>query len=108
MMTMKRILVAGACAGLLALSAAPVLAAGPMMSGASNSGAVQNVEYRYNPWQGRYTWYGPPRPYYYSPGNSQWGHSHAPWYGNSNWGNHRYGPPGHWRYYDHHRSYWRR
>jgi hypothetical protein len=112
MVTIKKILLAGACAGLLALSAAPVMAAGPMVSGARdqmiNSGGVQNIEYRYNQWQGRWTWYGPPRPYYQAPGNSQWGRSHAPWYSNGNWGNHRYNPPNHGRYYDHHRSYWHR
>lgn len=112
MLTMKKLLLAGASAGLLALSAAPVMAAGPMVSGARdhtiNGGAVHNVEYRYNPWQGRWTWYGPPRPHHYAPGNSQWGRSHAPWYNNGSWGNHRYDPPGHRRHYDHRRDYWRK
>jgi hypothetical protein len=107
MMTMKKILLVGACAGLLAFSAAPASAAGPMLSGI-NSGTVQNVEYRWDRWQGRRTWQETTRPHYYSPGNSQWSHSHAPWYSNGNWGNHRYNPPGHWRYDGHHPGYWHR
>ncbi len=76
-----------------------------------NGNAVHNVEWRWDPLQNHNVWVAP-RPYYaprnsYAPGNSQWGRSHAPWYGNSNWGNYRYSPPGH-RYYYGHPGYWHR
>jgi hypothetical protein len=66
MTMMKKVLLAGACAGLLAFSAAPVLAAGPMMSATPKSDtAIEKAEYR---WNGRrWVWYDPPRPRYYSP-----------------------------------------
>lgn len=73
MTAIKKILLAGACAGLFAFSAAPVLAAGPMMSTAKDS-AIQQAEYRYDRYSGRWIWYEPPRyyspyygPYYYGP-----------------------------------------
>ncbi|MBV9834316.1 MAG: hypothetical protein JO055_07925 [Alphaproteobacteria bacterium] len=104
---MKKILLPGACAGLLALSAVPVLAAGPMISGTSNH-AVQNVEYRWNQWQGRQTWNNNwQRPHYYAPryGYGAWGnHHYSPWYGRSNWGNYHHVPPGQWRHQ--HQGYW--
>lgn len=105
---MRKILLASACAGLLALGAAPAMAAGPITFGTKgqtvNDGAIQNVEYRRNQWQGRREWRQAPRPHYNAPG---WGNrSYSPFYGRSNWGNwgnynHN---PGYWRH--HHQGYW--
>jgi hypothetical protein len=62
MNSMRKILLAGAGAALLAFSAAPVLAAGPMTTTRSDT-TVEKVEYR---WDGRrWVWHDPPR--YYSP-----------------------------------------
>ncbi len=106
-MMMKKLLLAGACAGLLALSAAPVLAAGPVISSSraqvADGNAVQNVEYRWNQWQGRRTWQNWQRPHHYSPryGRGAWGNRHySPWYGRGSWGNHHRIPPGHWRHHN--------
>ena len=65
MTSMKKILLAGACAGLLAFSAAPVLAAGPMMSAPKSDATVEKVEYRWN--GSRWVWHDPPPRFYYSP-----------------------------------------
>lgn len=85
MTSMKKILLAGACAGLLAFSAAPVLAAGPMMS-APKSDAVQKAEYRWDGPNGRWVWHDPPRyqPRYYN----------SPRYGRDYWGDRDDNPPG--------------
>lgn len=78
-MTMKKILLAGACAGLLAISAAPALSAGPMISGTGhqsvNRDAVQKAEHRGDRWRG-YWGYDSPRRHYYAPryGHGYWGH----------------------------------
>jgi hypothetical protein len=78
MTSMKKILRAGAGAALLAFTAAPVLAAAPMMTPKSDA-AVEKVEYR---WDGRrWVWYDPPR--YYSPR-----------YGRDYWGDRDDNPPG--------------
>jgi hypothetical protein len=81
----RKILLAGACAGLFAFSAAPVLAAGPMMPKAKDGGAVQKAEYRYDYRTGRYVWVEPPR--YYSP-------YYGPRYGGDYWGDRDDNPPG--------------
>ena len=64
----KKLLLASACAGLLAFSAAPVLAAGPMMTTTKDQ-AVHQAEYRWDGPNGRWVWYDPPHypRYYYSP-----------------------------------------
>jgi hypothetical protein len=80
MTPMKKILLAGAGAAVLAFSAAPVLAAGPMMSPANGDTAVEKVEYR---WDGRrWVWHEPQR-YYYTPR-----------YGTDYWGDRDNNPPG--------------
>ncbi len=80
MTLMKKILLAGACAGLLAFSAAPVLAAGPLMStpksDAIKSDAMRNAEYRWDGPRSRWVWHEPQyHPRYYSPrrGGDYWG-----------------------------------
>ncbi len=77
MTSMKKILLAGAGAALLAFSAAPVLAASPVTK--SDTTAVEKAEYR---WDGRrWVWHEPPR--YYSPR-----------YGRDYWGDRDDNPPG--------------
>ena len=68
----KKLLLASACAGLLAFSAAPVLAAGPMMSAPKND-AVHKAEYRWDGPRGQWVWHDPPRPQYYAP---RYGHDY--------------------------------
>lgn len=71
MTSMKKILLAGAGAAVLAFSAAPVLAARPVMTPKADVSAVEKAEYR---WDGRrWVWHEPPR--YYSPrsGRDYWG-----------------------------------
>jgi hypothetical protein len=105
-MTMKKILLACACAGLLAIGATPGLAAGPMMSGTRdqtvNGDAVQKVEYRgdrrhfYSPRSGYGHWR---NRHYYSPryGHGHWGHRHyqSPRYGHGHWGQRQQYSPRH-------------
>lgn len=70
MTTMKKMLLAGAGAALLAFSAAPVLAAGPVMSTPKSDVGIEKAEYRWN--GSRWVWHEPPR--YYSPrsGRDNW------------------------------------
>jgi hypothetical protein len=75
MTSMKKILLAGAGAALLAFSAAPVLAAGPMIPSKSDTAvSVEKAEYRWDRWRGRWVWHDPPRPFYYGPryGRDYW------------------------------------
>lgn len=110
-MTMKTILLAAGCAGLLAFSAAPSAAAGPMMPSATaqtvDSDTVQQAEYRGDRWRGHRNFHSPRqgrgyghwRHYY-------WRHNHyrSPRYGNPHWGNRHYAPRyGYWNNY--HRPY---
>lgn len=102
-MTMKKLLLAGACAGLLAFSAAPTLAAGPMMPSATdrtvNSDTVQQVEQRGDRWRGHRHFHSPR----HNHGNwrhNNWRHNHwrhrqyhSPRYGNSHWGHRHYYAP---------------
>lgn len=96
MNSMKKVLVACSCAGLLAFSAAPVLAAGPMMS-ADAGQAIHKAEYRWDGPRGQWVWHEPPghykhrkhhrkNPHYYS----------APRYGHDYRGDRDDNPPG-WR-----------
>jgi hypothetical protein len=91
MTSMKKLLLTGACAGLLAFTAAPVLAAGPVVSpkgdAVTNSdGAIHKTEYR---WDGhRWVWYDPPR--YNSWGYGPGGRT----YGRDYWGDRDDNPPG--------------
>ena len=64
MTNLRKILLASACAGALAFSAAPVLAAGPMAPTIQDD-AIHNAEYRWDRFRGRWVWHDPPRPYYY-------------------------------------------
>ena len=85
MTSMKKILLAGAGAALIAFSAAPVLAAGPLMPINSDRTAVEKTDYR---WDGRrWVWQEPPR-YYHAP------QYYAPRYGRDYWGDRDDNPPG--------------
>ena len=83
MTSMKKFLLAAACAGLLALGAGPVLAAGPMTS-TPRGDAVHKTEYRWNHWQGRRTWHQPPRRHYHAPPYGR-AYGHTPWFGHNRW-----------------------
>jgi hypothetical protein len=92
-MTMKKILLAVACTGLLGFSAAPASAAGPMMSGATdrtvNSDTVHQAEYRGDRWRGHRQFHSPRH------GHGQWRHRYhnSPRYGHPHWGNRHYYAP---------------
>ncbi|MBX3502597.1 MAG: hypothetical protein KF889_24390 [Alphaproteobacteria bacterium] len=112
-MTMTKILLAAACAGLLAFSAAPGRAAGPMMPGASdrtvNGGSVQEVEYRGDRWRHRWPGHAAPRRYYHSPryGHGQWRYRnhYVPRYGHRYWGHRPYYAPGYRSWNSYHRPH---
>ncbi|MGE0422598.1 MAG: hypothetical protein AB7O88_10060 [Reyranellaceae bacterium] len=110
MTSMKKLLLTGACAGLLALGAAPAAAAGPMMSTAKGdalqSDAVHNAEFRRHQWQGYRSWHQPPRRHYYGHNRPPYGHAYGYRYGRHHWSgrNHWYGR-GDWR---NHRGYFSR
>ena len=87
MTSMKKFLLAGACAGVLAFSAAPVLAAGPMMSNPRGD-AVHEAEYRWDGPRGRWVWHEPLR-YHYHPR-----YYYAPRYGRDYWFDRDDNPPG--------------
>jgi hypothetical protein len=113
-MTIRTLLLAGACAGLLAFGAAPGLAAGPLMPGAAeqavNGNAAQKAEYRGDRWRNRWSGHVGPRRHFHSPryGHGYWRHRnyYSPRYGHPHRGYRHYNPP-RYRYWNNYHSPYR-
>lgn len=102
MTSIKKLLTAGACAGLLALGAAPALSVGPMMSPATaavvEGEVMHKAEFRRrHHWQRHGTRHQPPRRHYYGHNRPPYGHAYGYRYGHHPWSDRNHWGRSHWR-----------